>query len=254
LFRRAEFLATYPIVSAMLADAKAGQYGRGDAHCVVPLRCHFDGVAYAGPVNPDLPGALIIFSLPDVFEPFLVDILTTGPMAFNWTRVDELQNTSYVRWWAEMGGAEGEGDLCVWMEAAVFHHILGLDGRDWEREEGAREFEPIVMMAGDTVAVGGVWKDAELAMELQSAGMSAQNYRPWDHHSDEALQDAKELAEQIGTRPWTEKLWRFEKGMWPRMDVIAPTALNCLDWVPVRTDKPEEEGDGRAQSGGAQRT
>ncbi len=67
---------------------------------------------------------------------------------------------------------------------------------------------PVVMVAGDTVAVGGFVVEEELELGLQAAIMSAQSVLPEEVYSEEELAAAAEQAELNGLKPWIIDRWR----------------------------------------------
>jgi hypothetical protein len=78
--------------------------------------------------------------------------------------------------------------------------------RDWG-------WVPVVVVAGDAVAVGGFLVDESITLNLQAATMSALYSYPEDAYSKDELRFAAELATVHGLEPWMYARW-YDLGEW----------------------------------------
>jgi len=164
-------------------------------------------------LNEHKSHALMLY-FDDAFEPYLFDLIQSGPDAINATTIDKLENDSVYRWRLEMkNGIKAS----FWAHSPVFYELT--KGYHMNSDEDCRSIPPthwvpIVFVAGNTVVVGGFWCDDLWEISGSSAGNGAGiNYRPYRLWPDEEINRGTEKAKLTGNRPWENHWWLEESGL-----------------------------------------
>lgn len=213
---------------AAVLEAAPTHPNTGDC-LAVPLR-HVAGLLYAphqkSPKQTN--GAVPLFRLPGVFEPRLTELAECLPDVMIELTLD-LKAAHYLVEWATPPAPGGGPSIALWMDGYIFYQIANIGG--WEYgSPWPGLWQPVILMAGETVAIGGVWKDDGMMDALQSASISAQSYVPQDHHSPKRLKQAKAHArQQGGATPWEAGLWCKTGSNGAKRWVLQPPAFNYMD-------------------------
>lgn len=224
LSSRRAFLAAFPSLAAVLEAAPTHPH-TGD--CLAVHLRHLTGLLYARHHRPteEVEGAVPVFRLPAVFEPHLAALAGCYPDVV----VEETLDLEQVHCLVEWSSRPASGaKLVLWMDALVFTQILNTGG--WEyRSPWPGLWQPVIMMAGETVAIGGLWKDDGLMDTLQVCSISTQGYFAQEHYLPEEIQAAQVRAQTHGATPWCNGLWSDKDARGNRRRVLQPPAFNDLD-------------------------
>lgn len=153
----------------------------------------------------DVGPRTLFFYLPSNFNLWaILGMATQPPETFNRPQLDLRNNTTYLGWSARIGSEAGVTVVQVpagWETSDALSAAFRSTTHEWG-------WMPVVMVAGDTVAVGGFVVEEELELGLQAAIMSAQSVLPEEVYSEEELAAAAEQAELNGLKPWIIDRWR----------------------------------------------
>lgn len=156
---------------------------------------------------------VLVFFLPREFEPFLAATVSQEPCIFNGTTTDLMHCTTYSAW-DFVGRPLASG---VWVSEVALNALisncykpcgdLGYDPNG--------QIAPVIMVAGDTVAVGGFWVTQEFIAEAQCAGIgSSENWRPYRIYDKTKIEEAAQEAVRIGNQPWLHRFYEVNTGYW----------------------------------------
>ena len=142
--------------------------------------------------------SLVVF-LPPEFETHIAEMVSRKPEVCNSTTTDLLHNQTYLVFRA------GQGDIAssLWIFDTQIHRDVcrcaGVDGED--------EFFAVILVSGNSVAIGGFVCDQDYVDQCQCCSMSAQSYVP---SSDEKLAEAALEKKRVGNWPTAYQLhyWR----------------------------------------------
>lgn len=158
----------------------------------------------------DIGRTALVLRLPVELEPNLSEFMSTVPSEMNIFSLDLLRSVSVWSW--------SIGDVAeVYLDADTVREVLKPVLLRCEVLERMaihcpgpliRPFLPLVVVAGDSIAIGGLavsrdWGDG-LASCQSSSGC---NWRPYRVFDDEELNEAEKLAQEHGTMPFYGKLW-----------------------------------------------
>lgn len=224
LSSRRAFLAAFPDLAAVLEGVPMHPH-TGD--CLAVRLRHVSGLLYTRHHKPteEVKGAVPVFRLPTVFEPQLAALAACSPDVVTAQTLDLTQAYCVVEWSTRMASG---ARLALWMEHHVLGHILSQGGWDY-RSPWPGLWQPVIMMAGETVAIGGLWKDDDLMDLLQAYSMSTQGYFAQEHYSPEKIKAAKVRAQTHGATPWCNGPWREKCVQGAERHVLQPPAFNYLD-------------------------
>ncbi|NYT62734.1 hypothetical protein H0A66_10460 [Alcaligenaceae bacterium] len=149
----------------------------------------------------ELRGTALVLSLPAVFEPVLPEVISQEPHYMNTTTLDLMHCLSVARWSTE------KYEFKILLNA--LYDTVTSDAR-YEHEfhlDPATPI-PIVMLAGDSVAIGGFYVDDDWLCVLQGQGAGAgSNWRPFLHYDEIDIAQASVEAKKHGLFPWEGKFW-----------------------------------------------
>jgi len=184
-----EDLCTYPpykSVDAKWAGTRCVLTGSGFFDSLLPREWHGKKV--------------LTIILPKELSAILNEGVEQEPFFFNQTSTDLQINRTYAAW--ELGSGTRSVSVVV-CDSALLTLING-------RYE---EIVPVMMVAGDTVVVGGFLVSDIFRGNFQAAGSSSgQNWRPVRVYSDNELELAAIKAKRIGNFPWRESVHRWDSG------------------------------------------
>lgn len=228
LSSRRAFLAAFPSLAAVL-EAAPPHPVTGD--CLAVHLRHVASLLYAPhhKAAEQVKGAVPLFRLPAVFEPHLAALAACSPDVV----IEHTLGLQEAHCLAEWSSRPVSGTkLLLWMDHHVLGHILSQGGWDY-RCPWPGLWQPVIMMAGETVAIGGFWKDDDLMDALQVYAMSTQGYFAEEHYSPEDIEQAQARAQSHGATPWCHRLWceKDESGAerGGERHVLQPPAFNYLD-------------------------
>jgi hypothetical protein len=164
----------------------------------------------------DVGEKTLVLCLPAIFNWAVREMAVQSPEVFNRPQLDLRNNQTYSGWAAILAG-ESEVTVVQVPDCGEMSVALTSAYRCETHEWG---WMPVVMVAGDTVAVGGFVVDKMFLCGLQAASMSTTSCRPEEVYSDEELAAASGLAEIHGLKPWVSERWR-EDGSW----ILEPDVL-----------------------------
>lgn len=150
--------------------------------------------------------ALVVY-LPELFAGVAHE-LVKQPEVFNAEQLNLRSNATYLGWSVELPG-EDEPTVVQLPEyglGSVLSDAYDCTTRGWG-------WMPVVVVAGDAVAIGGFLVEESLMMGLQGAAISAQSCEPENVYSNDELQRAGELAGIHGLEPWKYARW-CQFGWW----------------------------------------
>ena len=133
--------------------------------------------------------SLVVF-LPPEFETHIAEMVSRKPEVCNSPTTDLLHNQTYLVFSA------GHGDTAssLWIfDTQIYRDVgscAGLDGED--------EFFAVILVSGNSVAIGGFVCDQDYADQCQCCSMSAQSYV---RYSDEELAEAALEKKRVGNWP-----------------------------------------------------
>ncbi len=187
-------------VTCVLADAKS----------ILPLM----------PKETQHGNALVMFLPPDL-EPSIKDTAEQGSQVMNAITTDLQQYFTYHSWLFCSGGNAVSVLLTDAYVSPLFDRILGLSDESFLEPIGG--FVPVIMVAGNTVAIGGYAVTSLYLKDVQDCLSEAnQNW----HYSKEMLKVAALKAERIGNKPWFHRFYAKE----PSHLLIEPVALDFRGW------------------------
>lgn len=162
----------------------------------------------AGIEPGDVSAQALVVYLPKLFAGVAVEIAMKQPEVFNAEQLNLRNNETYLGWSVDLPG-EVEPTVVRLPEYELYSAIQ--DAYRYPTFEWG--WMPVVVVAGDAVAIGGFLVDESFFMCLQGATMSAQNCKPENVYSENELQRAGELAGVHGLEPWKYARW-YEYGRW----------------------------------------
>lgn len=159
------------------------------------------------------PWSLYI-QLPESFQTHAPDLAACNPFDFNGHSICLTKSTTYLGWGCHRinsaDSSQALKPLEIWIDAYACHkEAHWYPQEDWDGEKYVPRWQPVFMLAGDIMALGGFWVDDNLLAGLQGAGIcSGPNYNPYVIYSEQEIERAREIAENTGTTPWYEKVWK----------------------------------------------
>lgn len=163
------------------------------------------------------PDTLVLY-LPPAFNWAARGMAKQSPEVFNSPQLDLRDNATYLGWNARLA-AENQSTTVQVEQLSGMVDAVNQAYRYPTHEWG---WMPVVIVAGDTVAIGGFVVDEELLGGLQGANMSTQSCMQEEIYSAEELQIASELAVKHGLKPWVNDRWHDDGG-W----TLEPIVLDC---------------------------
>lgn len=158
----------------------------------------------------DIGRTALVLQLPAELEPHLSEFMSAMPYEMNIFSLDLLRSESVWSWLIA-----GVAEVCLGADT-VRDVLSAVELRCDVLERMAsrcpepliRPFLPLVVVAGDSLAIGGLtvsrdW-DERLGIHKRSSGC---NWKPYRVLDDDTLNDAEKFAQEHGTMPFYGKLW-----------------------------------------------
>jgi hypothetical protein len=170
----------------------------------------------------------IIIELPAVFEEAIAQMVGQTPYIFNWTTTSLQIANTYLSWECHLPTTDNLNSEQVPTQVWVMEHDLGdIPRRGWEcaslaKEQGWWRWQPVVLVSGQRVAVGGFPLDDSFLDRLQGTSFAATNFSPFEFSTDDEIAEAKPLVERFGETPWFQNFWQTEDS-----NVLGVRVLNC---------------------------
>ncbi len=226
--------ALHAVAVARNTEAYEGPHFEGQqldrVTCVLVDRSTLDPLLPA--VKP-AGAALVLFLTPEM-EPSLGTTLAQGPGCMNHTTTDLLHNFTFHYWDFDMAGIRKS----VWLWDKMMSDLTDgyyacscepADGQAPDNEYESHctwkaEVVPVVMVSGETVAVGGFWATEVQIFGSQAAtSSSGPNWKPYRIFEDDEMEAAALEAQRIGNYPWYLQFHELE----PDWHVTVPGTLDC---------------------------
>ena len=153
------------------------------------------------------PDTLVLY-LPPAFNWAAREMAKQSPEVFNSPQLDLRDNATYLGWNARIAAENQITTVQVEQLSGMVdavNHAYRYPTHEWG-------WMPVVIVAGDTVAVGGFVVDEVLLGGLQGASMSTQSCMPEEIYSSEELRIASERAAKHGLKPWVKNRWQGDGG------------------------------------------
>jgi hypothetical protein len=156
----------------------------------------------------DVGPLTLVLYLPSYFGwPVVGKMAAQSPYCRNAPLLDLQCTTTYLTWDVQIPG-EAQPTM---VQVAVLSGIQGALNAAHRYPTHNWGWMPIVIVADNTVAVGGFVVDALMMDGLQAASMSAQSHCPEELYSKEEIRQAGERAAKDGTSPWVNDRWPGEQ-------------------------------------------
>lgn len=168
----------------------------------------------------DIGRTALVLRLPVELEPHLSEFMSTVPSEMNIFSLDLLRSVSVWSW-----SIAGVAEVCLRADT-VREAMKAVQLRCEVLETAVRRcpgplirpFLPLVVVAGNSLAFGGLavsrdW-DEGLGICQSSSGCNWKPYRVFD---DEKLNEAEKFAQEHGTMPFYGKLWSASGNTSPRI-------------------------------------
>lgn len=143
--------------------------------------------------------SLVVY-LPPELEPFIAEMVSHQPRVMNCATTDLLHNQTYL----SFSAGEGEFVASLWILDEEVYRDSGRCGG----ANGEDEFFAVVLVAGNSVAIGGYACDQDYADQCQCCSMSSQSFVPYSQEqlAQAALEEAK-----VGNWPTAYQLHYFDE-------------------------------------------
>ncbi|WP_442596661.1 hypothetical protein ACSBPU_06830 [Parapusillimonas sp. JC17] len=156
----------------------------------------------------------LVLALPDALEPLLPKLLNVQPTMFYEPTLDLKQAIPVLRWYPE-------GTVKVLVDLVAVNSVIGwCSPQYWETDTRIRVPVPIVMLAGNSIGLGGIvtardWKQEALRLERYTK----YQYQPEHFLDEETRQESIDLAQREGPRPWSGRLWSVSEATIPAIHI-----------------------------------
>ena len=193
LFERDEFEKQFPAIVDML-------YFEDDGNDCTPVRERPRGMVFAQKNFPSLffdemtcpvaTGAALMFSLPSQYESNAGSLAAYAPDIYNETSTDLMDCWTVFSW---TSFTEKQTLTVGIPESAALRAIFFQRNNDTINQLMVI-FVPVIVLSGNTVALGGFWYDTRYSFEHQGASVTSANHQPYRIFSEDELESAKKLA------------------------------------------------------------
>lgn len=160
----------------------------------------------------------IFIYLPGEFEPIISNLVLQQPGAFVQPDIDLMNQWVYFGWSCELDDSSLPCEL--WVEEGILHSAIS---DYFTIYEVRRDWMPVVMVAGESVAIGGFAVDDNIAFDAQAASMSTQSLKPQEIYSNDELVSAARHAKKIGLSPWFDAPYKLSDSN----GVVAAVSIFC---------------------------
>lgn len=160
----------------------------------------------------------IFIYLPDEFESIISNLVLQQPGAFVQPDIDLMNQWVYFGWSCELDDSSLPCEL--WVEEGFLRRAIS---DYFTTYEVRRDWMPVVMVAGESVAIGGFAVDDNIAFDAQAASMSTQSLMPQEIYSHDELVSAARLEKKIGLTPWFDAPYKCSDSN----RVVAAVSIIC---------------------------
>lgn len=203
LFDREVFCQHYPVLNTILqfADECAGD-DTSEAVCMLVKRQLFAPLL----ATEESQALLLVHQLPDEYETALSELAASTVDVFNHSSADLERYLSYTTWSASR---DDQTITEIWLPAYILHHYFSRNANAQGVSSGytcqfSPQFHPVLMVSGQTVALGGFWEYETLLTEMQAAEMVASHDPKWGCSPEEVA-----IAECVeDPTPWRHRVYR----------------------------------------------
>lgn len=233
LFNRQDFMNRFPTVQTMLDTV--GQHGvaPGAPVCLITPLHLFIPLFYPEPPAPspeEVVGCVPVLCLPAELESHLPALVTSAGRSTTRESLDLCTRQHYVCWSSTVRADDTTHELEVLMNEHAFMSIFFRS--TWSHQTPwPGVWQPVIMLAGDTAAVGGLWLDNEFQCFMQCASMHAEGYLPGEWYAPKELLAARKQARQYGNEPWRSGVWTEPGYGCDWLHCIEPTVLDDVKGV-----------------------
>lgn len=216
LFDREVFCQHYPVLNTIrqFADECAGD-DTSEAVCMLVKRQLFAPLL----ATEESQALLLVHQLPDEYETALAELAVSTVDVFNYPSADLKRYLSYTTWCASR---DDQTITEIWLPACLLHDYFSRNTNALGVISGyacqfSPQFHPVLMVSGQTVALGGFWEDEALLFEMQAAEMAASHAPKWGCSPEEQA-----IAECVkDPTPWQHRVYRESNGR-----MIEPRGFN----------------------------
>lgn len=166
----------------------------------------------------------LLLKLPDAFEEDAAEMAANGPQIENVCTMDMLHKLTVGSWHT--------ADKCVSISVDVLYDLANYcHPYDFEHYRRPVVRLPIVIVAGNTVAIGIYATHEHWDLELQSAAIgSGSNWNPWRLYDEETMSVAQQRAQQFGQMPWVGRLFQYPYDDLPEVSTNQNVWLSAHSW------------------------
>ena len=149
---------------------------------------------------------LLVHQLPDEYETALPELAASTVDVFNHPSADLERYLTYNAWHAHH---EDQTVTKILLPEYILHDYLGRNADAQGVSSGyacqfSPQFHPVLMVSGQTIALGGFWEDEALLTEMQAAEMVASHDPKWGCSPEEVA-----IAECVeDPTPWRHRVYR----------------------------------------------
>lgn len=219
LFDREVFCQHYPVLNKILQFADDCADGNpAAAICMMVKRQLF-----APLLAPEESQAMLwVHRLPDACESTLVELAASPVDVFNHPSIDLERYLCYSAWRARL---DANAATEIWLPAYILEDYFSRNAdaqgvsSSFEGCQFSPQYHPILMVSGQTVAVGGFWEDESLYFVMQATEMVAGSHDPRMECTLEELTIAQNADDPT---PWRQGMYTMED----HMHVIEPRAYD----------------------------
>lgn len=165
----------------------------------------------------DVSKQTLVIYLPPQFESDVELLAMCSPMVFNHCNIALRENTTYLGWGYALPGTAAGCE--VWVPE---FNLNGALGDAYCHVIQKSRWLSVVMVAGDTVAIGGFHVTDDLIGCAQGSTMSAGSTMPEEVYGPDELSIARKSAALVGLTPWFDRPWVVDG-----RTVLAATVLVC---------------------------
>lgn len=156
----------------------------------------------AGIERRDLSTETLVLYLPSAFESVIGELATTTPTVFNHPSLDFRDVKTYLGWATTLASDKSTTEL--WVPERPLSEAICAAIRHDEPRTG---WVPVVMCAGQSVAVGGFVVDDDLICSLQATCSCRGGVAPEVIYEPDEIREGHCLALEVGPTPWVYQFW-----------------------------------------------
>lgn len=211
VFERSQLRSRTPFIEGMLQDLMAHLQENQKARPICPavtapteyLRAVLEPHWHASGIEPaDVSTETLVLYLPSVFESVIGELAMKCPTVFNYPTLDFRGVTTYLCWMPSL--TEEKSATEIWVPERPLSNAISSVFRYDEPQPG---WVPVVMCAGQSVALGGFVVDDEFICGVQAACSCRGNVEPEIIYTPDEIRKGRDLAIEVGPTPWTSQIW-----------------------------------------------